>query len=117
MGGVCRRAFLETMGAGMGAVLLDCQFAHAVTGTAGRVNLSLTALTGGLLRISLSPVKDPIRPDELGVVAQASAATLLPPGLAQARMIAWGRYALEILENPLRARRVTLKDQAVTIAL
>ena len=47
------------MGAGAELLLFDCQLAHAATGTAGKVNLSLTALSDGLLQTSLAPVQDP----------------------------------------------------------
>ena len=100
-----RRAFLESIGAGAGLLLFDGSIAHAaLTGAPGRINLSLIGLTDNLLQISLSPVLDPIQPDELGVTARPSGPPLLAAGPVQARSIAWGKYRIEILENPSRVR-------------
>ena len=71
MGDYHRRAFLEGLSGGAGILLLDSRFAHAAAGAAGSVNLSLTALTGGLLQISISPVMNAIKPDELGVCGES----------------------------------------------
>ncbi len=104
MSDLCRRTFLRGTGAGAGSLLFDARLAHAaVSGGAGNVNLALTALTSGLLQISLSPVQEPVSLGELGVSAGAGT-PLLAPGSAQARQRDWGKYKIAILENPLRVQ-------------
>ena len=105
MSGLSRRSLLEGLGAATGALLYQTRFARAASsGGAGRLELSLSGLSDGLLRISLSPLADPIQPDELGVVTPPAAVSLLAPAPVQARIVAWGRYQIEILDNPLRVR-------------
>jgi alpha-glucosidase/alpha-D-xyloside xylohydrolase len=104
MGDFDRRTFLEGLGAGTGVLLLDTRLSCAATSAAGRINLSLVALTSGLLQISISPVANAIKPDELGVAVNPAAVALAPSGPAQALTRSWAKYRLEVLENPLRVR-------------
>ncbi len=106
MKGVSRRAVLNALGAGAASLLLERQiFAAGIfgqeVGEAGLVNLSLTALSEGSLRISISPVT--VMPDgtrELGIVDRTGT-PLGAPGAAKAHTVAWGRYSIEIKTNPL----------------
>ncbi|GAC1365046.1 MAG: hypothetical protein NVSMB3_13620 [Acidobacteriaceae bacterium] len=68
----------------------------------GKVNLSLTAVTSGALRISIAPVVSATPVHELGVVERAWPKPLEQPGAARAHTVAWGRYVIEVKEEPLR---------------
>lgn len=72
------------------------------TGGPGKLNLSLTALSAGTLRISIAPVTSPPPVRELGVVERAWPAPLEQAGPAAAHAVAWGRYMIDVKEDPLR---------------
>lgn len=66
----------------------------------GALNLTLTALSPSILRISISPMNDAPRLAELGVVSQQGK-ELAGPGQVNPGTILWGKYSLKISEGPL----------------
>lgn len=68
----------------------------------GLLDLTVTAVSAGILRISISPANDAPRPHELGVVERDWPAPLVKPGPVQAQTVPWGKYTLHISGDPLR---------------
>ncbi len=104
---VSRRAVLGGMGAGVAQLLFERRMLAASvfgqsTGGPGKVNLSLTAVTPGALRISIAPVTSTVPVHELGILERPWPAPLEPAGEGKAHTIPWGRYTIEIKEEPLR---------------
>ncbi len=66
----------------------------------GILNLTLTALSPSILRISISPTNDAPRLAELGVVSQQGK-DLADPGQVHPGTILWGKYSLKITDGPL----------------
>ena len=104
---VSRRSVIATLGAGVAGLLFEQQILAAGifadnTGTAGLVNLRLSARSEGSLHIAIAPVTAlPEDSRELGVVEHAGSATLLSPGPAKPKTISWGRYTIEVKTDPL----------------
>lgn len=109
---VTRRALLQGMGAGSAQILLSRRLTAASTfvisaedriaAAPGLLNLTLAAMSPGILRISISPANDPPRLKELGVVDGPAAAPLTGTGAAHPQTIAWGRYSITVTDGPLR---------------
>lgn len=102
-----RRSVIATLGAGAAGILLERPilaagiFADNI-GTAGLVNLRLSARSKGSLHIAIAPVTAlPEDNRELGVVEHIGSATLQAPGLAKPQTISWGRYTIEVTTDPL----------------
>ncbi|HET7105128.1 MAG TPA: TIM-barrel domain-containing protein [Terracidiphilus sp.] len=72
------------------------------TAPAGMLDLMISALSPGTLRISIAPANQPVQLHELGVVARREAQTLIPSGQARAHDLAWGKYHIDVNGNPLR---------------
>ena len=104
---ISRRVVLGGLGAGAAQLLFRKRiFAADIpardTGQPGDLDLSLTALTPGMLRISIAPVRASPPVWELGVVERPSPRPLEPPGPPRAHALPWGRYRIEVSEDPLR---------------
>ena len=78
------------------------QVADGITAPPGALDLLLTALTPGILRIGISPANDPPRSRELGVLERADTPPLIPAGRARPQTATWGKYSVRITESPLR---------------
>jgi alpha-glucosidase (family GH31 glycosyl hydrolase) len=104
---VSRRTMLGALAAGVAGLILERKvFAAGIfdqlVGTAGLVNLSLTALSEDSLRISIAPVDAmPVDNGELGIVDDMGKAPLEAPGPENAHTVAWGRYLITVKTNPL----------------
>ena len=72
-----------------------------IAATPGLLDVTLTAITPGILRISISPANDAPRLHELGVVDRVWPPPLQKPGPPQAHTVPWGKYALQISDGPL----------------
>jgi alpha-glucosidase/alpha-D-xyloside xylohydrolase len=97
-----RRDVLAGMMAGSAEALFSGRFAfEQLTAKPGVLNLTLTALSQGILRIGISPANDPPHPEELGVVGKGWQTPLLPTGPAKQQTVAWGKFTLQIGTNPL----------------
>ncbi len=104
-----RRALLEGAGALSAQVLFSRRLqalagAQAnpgkLTAPPGAIDLTLTALSSNILRISISPANDAPRPAELGMVMEEGK-DLASPGRAHPGSIPWGKYSLKISADPL----------------
>jgi Alpha-glucosidases, family 31 of glycosyl hydrolases len=62
----------------------------------------ISALTPGLLRISISPADQAVSLPELGVVSRPENAPLVSFGRAKSQEIKWGKYGIKVDVNPLR---------------
>lgn len=100
---VSRRAALGSLGAIAAGLLFERQlFAAQSVGAAGLLNLTLTALSEGCLRISIAPVTAmPVDNGELGIVDDKGKPPLKGPGPAVEQAVAWGRYQIGVKSNPL----------------
>jgi hypothetical protein len=102
-----RRSVLQGRGVGTASLLLERRvwaagvFAQNV-GTPGLLDVSLTALSEGILHIGIAPVTAMV-PDgrELGIVEQRSKTALQAAGPAKAQTVSWGRYSIEVKTDPL----------------
>ena len=104
---VSRRTVLFALGAGAGELLLERDMLAANvfgnnTGEPGLVNLTLTALGPGSLRIGIAPVNAQPPVGDLGVVEQSHPIRLEAPGAPRTHTVDWGRYTIEVKNNPLR---------------
>jgi alpha-glucosidase (family GH31 glycosyl hydrolase) len=109
---VTRRKMLSGLGAGAAHLLLRRQFAVASvsdshggtpnTGTPGKVDLSLIALSTGTLQISVAPFSAEPPVHELGIVDRSRPTPLEKTGISHPHAIAWGQYDIQVNENPLR---------------
>lgn len=107
-----RRAVLKGICAGSAQLLFSGRIHAAglsqpsvddqIAAIPGLLDVTLTALSAGILRISISPANDPPKLHELGVIDRAWPPPLVEPGLAQAQTIPWGKYTLRISSGPLR---------------
>lgn len=84
---------------------------ETIAATPGALDLTMTAVSEGILRISISPANDAPKLHELGVVDRAWPAPLVKPGPVQAQTVPWGKYTLQISGGPLRV--TTLADGKV----
>jgi len=78
--------------------------ANDPAGPPGALNFSLTAVSARTLRISISPVNDepPSQIRELGVVDRQWPEPIATNLQMRTIPVAWGKYTLEIRQNPLR---------------
>jgi len=108
---VNRRAMLGYAGAMSAEVLIARRLigltptsarAHAgLSAQPGVLDLTLSALSAGILRISIAPADEPPRSSELGVVARAEA-KLAAPGRVRPATVTWGKYTVKISDSPLQ---------------
>ena len=103
---VSRRSLLAGCGAGLAQLLLVRRLPAAglrnpLTGAPGDLDLSLAALSPRTLRISIAPVDAWPPEEELGVLAQPQAASLLRKPVPTTTDLPWGTYRLRVEENPL----------------
>ncbi len=102
-----RRSVLTALGAGTAGLLLERRiFAAGVfadnIGTAGLVNLRLSARSEDSLHLAIAPVTAlPEDNRELGVVEHTNSRTIRAPGVAKPQTIPWGRYTIEVKTDPL----------------
>lgn len=68
----------------------------------GALDLLLTSLGQGILRISISPADDLPRPRELGVLDRPNIPAMMGPGRVQPKTIPWGKYNIRVTDSPLR---------------
>jgi alpha-glucosidase (family GH31 glycosyl hydrolase) len=110
-----RRCVLGGLGAGLAQLLFQTQLKAASslavqTGKPGRLDLSLTAMTQRVLRISIVPAIAIPPSMELGVVESPRASAL--GGGPAADAVSWGEYKIRVEEEPLR---ITVTDAAQRI--
>ena len=104
---ITRRSVLAGFGAGAAQLLFEKQLLAAGTfapqvGEPGKVNFSLTAVTPRVLRISIAPVNATPPVHELGVVDRSHVTPTSRPEISSAQKLGWGKYNIEVQENPLR---------------
>jgi len=104
---ITRRSILGGFGAGAAQLLFNRQLLAAgvlapQVGEPGKINLSLTSLTPRVLRISIAPVNATPPTQELGVVDHDRGTAVGQPVIAGDEKLAWGKYSIEVQENPLR---------------
>lgn len=75
---------------------------HKLTGAPEALNLTLTSMTAKTLRIGIAPVADEAPDHELGVVPGKWPSPLQNPRPEQAGEVRWGKYILQVSEDPLR---------------
>ena len=110
-----RRGVLGGLGAGVAQLLFQTQLRAAIplavpTAKPGKLDLSLTAMTPRVLRISIAPAIAQPSSNELGVVESPHETALAQGSLADA--ITWGKYRVRVEEEPLR---ITVMDAAQQI--
>jgi alpha-glucosidase/alpha-D-xyloside xylohydrolase len=98
---------LGGFGVGVAQLLFNRQLLAAgmvapQVGEPGIINLSLTSLTPRVLRISIAPVNAAPSTEELGVVDRGRGIAVGPPVIAGDEKLDWGKYRVEVQENPLR---------------
>ena len=74
----------------------------AASAAPGLLDLTLSALSPGILRISIAPANDAPQLEELGVVRRAWPAPIRGNAPEKDEEIAWGKYTLRIRSSPLR---------------
>lgn len=103
---VSRRALLGGCAAGLAQMLwtrrLQASARDPLSGAPGELDLSLAALSPGILRISVAPVNAWPSTQELGVVARPEASSLLRRPYPVTAELPWGRYRIKVAEDPLR---------------
>lgn len=104
---VSRRAVLGGCAAGVANLLWTRRLAAAnprdpLRGPPGELDLCVAALSPGTLRISIAPVAAWPSGDELGVVAQPEASSLLRKPNPVTTDLRWGKYRIRVAEEPLR---------------
>jgi alpha-glucosidase/alpha-D-xyloside xylohydrolase len=104
---VSRRSLLGGCAAGLAELLFMRRLPaigarSPLSGAPGELDLSLTALSPCTLRISIAPVNAWPPEEELGVVAQPQASSLLRKANPAATDLPWGKYRLRVEESPLR---------------
>ena len=105
---VTRRALLLGTGAVSAQVLLSRRILgftggvnrRQLTAKPGALDLTLSALSANILRISISPANDAPRFPELGVVKD-SGRMLAGPGEVQPKTVPWGKYSVKVADGPL----------------
>ena len=110
-----RRTVLGGLSVGLGKFLFQARVSAAtspaaLTGKPGELDLSLTALTEQVLKISIAPVSGHPPQWELGIIDHPHA-TALSARIAGGHVI-WGKHRIEISEQPLR---VTVTDSSERI--
>jgi alpha-glucosidase (family GH31 glycosyl hydrolase) len=102
-----RRAVLGALGTGAASLFLERRmFAAGIfgqsVGETGLLNLSLVALSDGLLRISIAPVTAvPDGTHELGIVDHKGTPLELA-GIEKSHTLVWGGYSIDVKTDPLR---------------
>ena len=71
------------------------------TAPAGALDLMLSALSPGTLRISIAPANAAVRSTELGVMDRPESSPLVPFGRSHAQAVRWGRYNVHVSDSPL----------------
>ena len=109
---VSRRSLLGGCAAGVAQFLLTRRLRAAgvldpATGAPGQLDVSLAALSPRILRISIAPVNAWPVDEELGVVPQPQAVSLLRKPHPAATKVPWGKYQIQVEEDPLR---ITVAD-------
>ncbi len=66
------------------------------------LDLELTSMSANTLRIGIAPVDNEAPDNELAVEAAKWPSPLEKPGREHASLVAWGKYSIQISENPLR---------------
>ena len=106
---VTRRDALAGLGASSVQLLLASRLSAMspeaekhVAAPAGALDLLLTALSPGTLRVSIAPVDEPVCLHELGVIDRTEPAPLYPLARARAQTVQWGNYTVAVSEPPLR---------------
>lgn len=105
-----RRSVLCGVGAGLGQLLFHARVGAALSGAAptakpGKLDLSLTALTEHVLKISIAPAVALPPKSELGIVEGPHQVAL--GGASAQGDVSWGAYRILVAEEPLR---VTVTD-------
>ena len=108
---VQRRTLLGYAGALSAQVLITRRFpalaattpsAQAgLTAAPGALDFTLSALSPGILRISISPANEPPRFSELGVVGHPDT-KLAGPGHVRPATVKWGKHSVKISDGPLQ---------------
>lgn len=106
-----RRYVLGGLGASLGQLLFQTELKAATpltvpTGKPGQLDLSLTAITERVLRISIAPAVAKPPSAELGVVENLHETAL---GGSAAAVVTWGGFKIRVEEVPLR---ITVTDAA-----
>jgi alpha-glucosidase/alpha-D-xyloside xylohydrolase len=104
---VSRRSLLRGCAAGLAELLLTRRLRAAavrnpLSGAPGELDLSLTALSPGTLRISVAPVDAWPPEKDLGVLAQPQASSLLRRRNPVTTDLPWGKLRIRVEEDPLR---------------
>lgn len=104
---VTRRSLLGGCAAGVAQLLLTRRVRAAdalssLTGAPGHLDVCLSALSSGILRIAIAPVNAWAKDEELGVVPQPQAVSLLRKPYPPATRAPWGKYEIAVEEEPLR---------------
>ncbi len=104
---ISRRSVIGGIGAGLAQFLLGrrvvvAEARNPLTGEPGQLDLVLTEISPRVLRIAIAPVNAWPSIEELGVVEQPSAHSLLKKSDAAATSLAWRGYRIAVAENPLR---------------
>ncbi|MFP5227532.1 MAG: TIM-barrel domain-containing protein [Acidobacteriota bacterium] len=104
---ISRRSLLGGCAAGVAQFLLTRRMAAAgafdpLTGAPGQLDVSLAGLSASTLRISIAAVNAWPREEELGVVPQPQAASLLRKANPAANNLPWGKHQIKVEEKPLR---------------
>lgn len=97
---------LGGLGAGLAQLLLTRRIKAAgisdlLTGEPGQLDLVLEAFAPNILRIAIAPVNAWKQEQELGIIAQSRGLQLLKEQEPAPKELPWGKYHLEIAENPL----------------
>lgn len=108
-----RRSVLGGVAAGIGELLFQTRLRAATalvakTGKPGELDLTLTALTPHILRISIAPTVTPPPTHELSVLESRHPVPLA----GQGEHVAWGQYGIRVEHGPLR---ITVTDAAQQI--
>jgi alpha-glucosidase len=83
------------------AAVLASDESRLLAAAPGLVDLTLTALTAGTLRIGIAPATAQAPAHELGFVERAWPAPLEPPASARTHTLSWGKYTIKVETDPL----------------
>jgi alpha-glucosidase (family GH31 glycosyl hydrolase) len=98
-----RRAVLKCAGVLSARVLVAGRLPAVTTGpraAPGALDLTLSALSSGILRISISPANEQAMFSELGVLSRSDT-KLAGPGQVRPAVVNWGKYSVNISDSPL----------------